>query len=378
MEEDRICSRWLAIGPLPPPIGGDTVSFSRLVESKVLQEAHLHVEILDTSRKEQESKVGRKLDLSDLKNGVRFFLQAFRYRKQVDGVLVWANSRFSYTLGLLIVLLFKAYGKQVIMKQFGTCFIEEYRLLPAWYQLLIKKIFSRADYFLLQTRAFCRFFIDVLGLPESSVVHFPNFLPFHPVTRERRGLAGRVNCVFVGQIRKEKGVFDILEALRKEPKTACFFYGPLHAADKEEFLRQVEAVPNAVYCGVLDQHQVIETISRYDVLLLPSYHIGEGYPGVILEAFFSCIPVIATNWRMLPEIVLDGHNGYLVSVRSPEEIVQKLRLMAENEQKYIQMCLAANETAHHFTEEKVVGEILLPLLGTSSARVEQRMSLEGG
>ena len=41
-----------------------------------------------------------------------------------------------------------------------------------------------------------------------------------------------------------------------------------------------------------------ERLWEYDCLVLPTFHPGEGYPGVIAEAFVHEIPVITTiGWR---------------------------------------------------------------------------------
>lgn len=370
--------RFLAVGPLPPPIGGDTVSFSRLVESRVLRSANVELEVLDTSRKETESKFGRKLDLRDFVHAVTFFSQAFRRRKSVDGILIWANSRFSYTLGLLLIILYRMSNKLVILKLFGGSFEEEYPSLPGWYQSMIKRIFDKVDVILPQSKQLCRFFIDRMGIGAGKVVHFPNFLPFLPVENVDKPSSDQTHTVFVGQIRKKKGVFDIIEALRQESRMTCTFYGPIFTEDEQRFHQALQELPNASYGGILSRNKVLETIASYDVLLLPSFHLGEGYPAVIIEAFFSSIPVIATKWRTIPEIVHHGKNGFLVEVNAPEEIAESVRTIMHDRAMYKQMCQAAKLTALQYTEAKVVGEILLPLLFPAEEKMGRPVQLQRG
>ena len=87
-------------------------------------------------------------------------------------------------------------------------------------------------------------------------------------------------------------------------------YGPFKDGDCSEKIFENSRVD---YCGVLPPEKVLPTLSQYDVLLLPSFHPGEGYPGIVIEAFSLGLPVIATNWQAIPEIVQDGENGLLVS-----------------------------------------------------------------
>ncbi|HZG17446.1 MAG TPA: glycosyltransferase family 4 protein [Candidatus Bathyarchaeia archaeon] len=370
--------RYLAIGPLPPPIGGDTISFSRLVESRLLHDAGIRLEIIDTSRKEKESKLVRRLDWRDLFNAIRITGAAMVRRNAVDGVLIWANNRFAYTLGLFMILLFRISNKRVILKLFGGDFGEEFSRLPLWYQRLAMRILSNVDVLLPQTIELCRYFTQEQGLPDAKVVHFPNFLPFQPIAYKEKQAADSIRTVFVGQIRAEKGVFDILEAMKHVPGMSCTFYGPIFIQERQRFFQLLEELPQAKYGGVLAQKNVVQTIAGYDLLLLPSYHPGEGYPAAIVEAFFASVPVIATQWRMIPELVHHGENGFLVKPQCPEEIAAHIRKLTAAPALHAQLCQAAGRTAQRFTEQRVIGDILLPLLGVREGTAVQDLALEKG
>jgi glycosyltransferase involved in cell wall biosynthesis len=73
----------------------------------------------------------------------------------------------------------------------------------------------------------------------------------------------------------------------------------------------------------------VSTMAQYDALLLPTYHEGEGYPGVVLEAFRAGLPVICTRWQALPEIV-DDTCGILVEPRSAEELRDAMERLIRN------------------------------------------------
>ena len=51
---------------------------------------------------------------------------------------------------------------------------------------------------------------------------------------------------------------------------------------------------------------------------MPTFHEGEGYPGIILEAFSVGMPVISTHWNSIPEIVMHNENGLLVPIKDTE------------------------------------------------------------
>ena len=72
--------------------------------------------------------------------------------------------------------------------------------------------------------------------------------------------------------------------------------------------------------------QVQPYLQSYDVLVLPS--ILDGRPVVVLEALAMGVPVIASHVGALPELVEDGHNGYLCTPGKVKEFAMRLQELA--------------------------------------------------
>ena len=53
-------------------------------------------------------------------------------------------------------------------------------------------------------------------------------------------------------------------------------------------------------------------------------------PPVAVEAMMFGLPVVATNWRGLPDIVSDGETGFLVPPKDSTAIANRLNLLIEN------------------------------------------------
>lgn len=198
-----------------------------------------------------------------------------------------------------------------------------------------------------------------MGLPEEMVKVFPNFLPDAELSRVREVKRFGGRCVFLGQIKAEKGVFDIIEALAGRKDRSCDFYGELTQRYGSDFLRKIEGAENLRYRGVLDHERVIDTIKKYDILLLPTRHIGEGMPAVILEAFAAGVPVVATDWMAIPEMVADGKRGLLVKQSSPEEIAAAVDRLAADGALYGRIADNAFEYAMKYSERAVVRDLLV-------------------
>src|SRR5690606_14456067 len=95
--------------------------------------------------------------------------------------------------------------------------------------------------------------------------------------------------------------------------------------DIPDFLDKILPLSNIRYRGIASSGEVRNVLDLYDMLLLPSYYSGEGYPGVVIEGFSIGVPVLTTRWRSIPEIVLDNQNGLLVDVKCSKQIVEVIK-----------------------------------------------------
>ncbi len=141
------------------------------------------------------------------------------------------------------------------------------------------------------------------GLPSEKIHVIPNFLEPDPGTVAQ----GRDSLLFVGRLAEEKGVRVLLDAARQRPALICIAgAGPLSS--------EVEAAAaggEVRYLGELDRPSVLDEMRRASAVLIPSVWF-EGFPVVVLEAFATGTPLIASRIGSLPEIVENGVTGLLV------------------------------------------------------------------
>lgn len=65
-----------------------------------------------------------------------------------------------------------------------------------------------------------------------------------------------------------------------------------------------------------------ELNKQFDVFLMTSER--EGGPTSVLEAMLAGIPIVSTNVGVLPEIIVDGKNGYISAVKDYKDLSMKL------------------------------------------------------
>ena len=95
-----------------------------------------------------------------------------------------------------------------------------------------------------------------------------------------------------------------------------------------------------------------DLLAQHDALVLPTYHAGEGLPGSIIEAFQHGLPVIATRWRAIPELVIPAVNGLLVEPRDVTALAQAMQRLATEPALFVELRDGALATGREHSLEQ--------------------------
>ncbi|HLA72646.1 MAG TPA: glycosyltransferase family 4 protein, partial [Steroidobacteraceae bacterium] len=295
--------RVLLIGPLPPPMGGDTRHFAQLA-ADLAAHVGFAVRVVNTSRGAAHSDPWHNLVA-----GVRTIAALIRNLHRSDVVSFHASDRGMVLVGPWIVGLSKLVGRPVILRMFGGSFGDFWSARGAFVRAWLRRTVFAADVVLLQTR---RMIGQLRGQGASELVWFSTYIRRIPPPADlpaRKSPHCR-RLVFLGHLWRTKGVETLLEAAPHLPDGVTVdLFGPLDEYTPE-MLRE-RGAGRVTYRGFLSHDEVEKTLWNYDCLVLPTFHPGEGYPGVIAEAFAHGLPVISTRWLAIPEIV-DESCGILI------------------------------------------------------------------
>lgn len=198
-----------------------------------------------------------------------------------------------------------------------------------------------------------------------------NFKPilYSPeITKEKH--EGIVRFVFLSRLTRLKGIFHIIDSVRlldAEGLTDSFevdFYGRIDEDIKSLFISDVEKLPNVSYKGFLDLNvaEGYRVLSSYDAMLFPTMHVTEGFPGVIADASFSALPVIASNWSYAEEIIGDGECGILFPVGDKNALVDIMRMVINNRNMLQPMRENALKRSVLYDVKKVLNDELIKQL----------------
>lgn len=159
----------------------------------------------------------------------------------------------------------------------------------------------------------------------SNVLHVPNFkrIEYIPVRSTCGNAAFRF--VFLSRLIPQKGCDIIIDAVKMLNETVgskfyVDFFGPFDKSYENVFIHKTSSIPNISYKGFLDlsKSENYDVLSSYDVMLFPTYWQGEGFPGIVIDAFIAGLPVIASDWNFNADIVEHGKTGIILSDNSPQ------------------------------------------------------------
>jgi len=170
-------------------------------------------------------------------------------------------------------------------------------------------------------------FIYKLGL--KNIKYHPHFKKIPQVNYPfRSNRQNEFKFVFISRIDKDKGAHIAIEAFKsiceKYPhlKLSLDFYGKVKDTFEADFNKYLAEVKGLSYKGLIDlskreNYQKLVDESYY-CLLFPSTYIGEGFPGSLIDAMIIGAPIIASDWNLNSEVVLDGFNGVIVPLEHLE------------------------------------------------------------
>ena len=148
--------------------------------------------------------------------------------------------------------------------------------------------------------------------------------------------AERVNILFLGSVGPRKGFYDLVDAAKILKENGRLFN--MWLAGYEEIngelaraTQKIAAMGLTDFChplGIVLGEEKKRLINEAHISSLPSYN--EGLPIAVLEALAAGLPVVTTPVGGIPEVVKNGHNGFLVQPGDVEMLAEKLDLLIQN------------------------------------------------
>ncbi|MDP3090976.1 MAG: glycosyltransferase [Nitrospira sp.] len=279
-----------------------------------------NVATIDTNAKNYSHQVAMTL---------RFVLSCIKAALRGKTVALHGTARDFQYLGLILLAFSLLFGLRYHTRKFAGDFDKFYEALPKFWRWTTRHYLRRSDVNFFETQHLTQYFSEFNPRTEW----FPNYRPDSSYLTPNT-FTGRF--VYLGQVRKEKGIEEVLSLDGHLPEGWTIdVYGPLMGYSQNSFPGvQIH------YKGTVEPSCVPRILSQYNGLLL--FSTREGYPGVLIEAFSVGLPVIVTNLPTIREMVAPSC-GELLEFPDREAV---LKAMQKVEVQYSDKRTAAK---YHFS-----------------------------
>jgi len=197
--------------------------------------------------------------------------------------------------------------------------------------------------------------------PGKKVVHLPNGVDPRRFEsgdghafRQIHGIpADAYAIITVGRIDPQKNQLLAVKLLRRlvevQPRVHLIIIGPVtHEEYHRELVRSIREM------GIGDRVTMIPGLETGSQALVDAYHAGdlfllpsvhEPFGIVVLEAWASGLPVVASNVGGIPSFVVPFEDGLLFESDNPESLVQAVQVLVQHPEKARDMAQAGCKKA---------------------------------
>lgn len=161
--------------------------------------------------------------------------------------------------------------------------------------------------------------------------------------------------LFVGRLAEKKGVSYAIEAMRQVNNAILVIAGdgPLKSKLQRQAERvQQESGSTILFLGAKTHEELKGIYASADLFVMPSITAKdgdkEGFGLVILEAFASGLPIVASRSGGITDIVKDGVNGYLAEEKDVSGLADRINIVLQDKNIYNKMQTEAKKTAQRY------------------------------
>ena len=242
-------------------------------------------------------------------------------------------------------------------------------------ELYLKKFFKitygRADIFIVLASEFeyklrswgirCPIIKETTTVANEIIIDTKNLINIR-----RQAKNDKLKVIFLSRLEKDKGIYETLEAVylldkEKVPIVLTVAGDGSEFNNIQQWVREHKLDKVVTLSGYIGGERKREAFLSHDVFCFPTQH-GEGMPNSLLEAMAAGLAVVTTEIGGIKDFFEEDKMGFLVQPNNIEEIVARLRIIAENRKLCASMGIYNHEFAKLHFFAPVVAERIRKIL----------------
>lgn len=310
----------MLLGPSLNAISGVSTHLNQLFHSSLAEEFNLlHFQVGSEGRKESMISKLVRFQLSP----IQFLWRVILQKPQIVHFNTSMEPK-SYWRDVVYLFIARIMRKKVVYQVHGgtlpQIFFKGNRFLTS----LLKLVLHSTDVVVLLAQEELLAYRNFI--PDQHLEVIPNAIEVGTDPQWKRKPAAQIKplqLVYVGRLAKDKGIFEIIQALRivcnqgKNVELVVAGSGP----EEMRLHNHVEdlGLSNFVrFVGTVFGEEKKRIWEQADLFIFPTYH--EGLPYTLLESMAARTPPVVCPVGAIPDVIEDGVHGVFVSLQNPEAL----------------------------------------------------------
>lgn len=343
-------------GPLPPLIGGMVTVINDLNSSSLAQRVDL--ELFNTGKTTKEGRSLFEAVITKLKQWWNWCKLLRSGHKTIAHIHTCSGLTFFFD-GVLIFIA-GLFSVPVVLHIHGGKFDLFLQKLNQSLLKIVHWLLKKCAYVVVLSDSWQEKFNAIFPDLEFSVVS--NGVPIHKIDREyAKQKTNKVQILFLGNLSKNKGIFDLIAAMEKVEGAELIIVG---GEDEPGISQRIQQALNKQ--GLDEKIKLVGPkhgdekkgiLQAAEIYVLPSY--AEGLPISLLEAMAVGLPVIVTPVGGIPSVINDNQEGVLVPVGNIEQLANAINRLATDSILRMKMGDAARKRCEeHYGIEQAVAKLI--------------------
>ncbi len=326
MKDNKI----LVVAISPPPYGGQALMVQAMLSGNYAGVKLYHVRMTFS---DSMASVG-KVDTRKIAHMIRVVCASLvkRFRHTIDTLyyVPGGSGNAPVIRDIFILFFLRPFFKKIIFHFHAAGVSEVVESLPSLLRFLARQVYKKADLgiYLSDRNPDKLFFVSKQSV---IVANGLEDVASHYVARDKASKT-EIMLLFVGVLQESKGVRVLLESLailvKEGLPVKATLVGEFSSSQFEEEMHElckqngIESLVN--FTGVQIGEAKWKYFADADIFCFPSFFEAESFGNVVVEAMMFSLPVIATHWRGIPDIVDDEKTGLLLHIKDSNALAQAI------------------------------------------------------